>query len=189
MNDYIFPHTTNYSSDVSYLIDLYKKLVKEVERLEVDILAESKKYTDEQIIGFQQTVNALIQQLQNDYIRFAAKINGDINVMQSKIDQQTDELRAGLDSIDAATDLKIQLNNEYILDVIASELVDIKVINYFTGEKTTIQDMLDYLAILHATGAITFDELAANNITVNTVIAKNATITDIIKDGKTILVA
>ena len=71
---------------------------------------------------------------------------------------------------------------------IISGIGGIKVINYFTGEKVSIQQMFDYLAALHATSGIDIDTLVARAKTVNEIIAYSATVTDLVTNGNTIIV-
>ena len=85
-------------------------------------------------------------------------------------------------------DLKIEENNEYIFESIASEIIGIKVLNYFTGEKVTVQEMFDYLAQLHATDGITVTELITRQKTVNELIALKFTYTQLSQNGKNIIV-
>ena len=86
------------------------------------------------------------------------------------------------------TDLQIQRNNEYIFREIEDNLLaNISVINYFTGERMTIQDMFNYLASLHLQNAITYNGLRDKNLTYAELIAKSITYTELVKNGGTLL--
>ena len=86
------------------------------------------------------------------------------------------------------TDLQIERNNEYIFREIEDNiLANITVINYFTGEHVTVQDMFDYLASLHLENAITYNGLRDKNLTYTELIAKRITYTELVKKGGILL--
>ena len=58
-------------------------------------------------------------------------------------------------------------------------LSQIKVINFFTGEMISIQDMFDYLAGLHTTDSIDYDTMAARAKTYTELAAFNKTYTEL----------
>ena len=89
--------------------------------------------------------------------------------------------------INATIDVKIENNNEYILSHLEDELAKIKVINYFTGEKVTVQAMFNYLSELHLENPITYTELAAAEITYTDFAALNMTYTELAVKGNSFI--
>ena len=86
------------------------------------------------------------------------------------------------------TDLQIERNNEYIFREIEDNiLANITVINYFTGERMSVQDMFNYLASLHLQNAITYNGLRDKNLTYTELIAKSISYTELVKNGSTLL--
>ena len=82
----------------------------------------------------------------------------------------------------------IERNNEYIFREIEDNLLaNISVINYFTGERMTIQKMFDYLASLHLENAITYNGLREKNLTYAELIAKSISYTELVKNGGALL--
>lgn len=187
MGFYDFPHTRNYDSDLGFLIKRYNELIAKVDTIDADILARANAYTDSQIANFNAMVDALRTELTNQYAAFVQSVNANIGIMNSRIDIFDDEIKNGLIGVNARTDLAIRQNNEYIKQYIASQLIDIYVINYFTGAKTTVQNMFDYLAQLHATNAIKYSELAEKNKTYSQFAAINMTYTQLAQNGALII--
>ena len=86
------------------------------------------------------------------------------------------------------TDLQIERNNEYIFREIEDNILgNITVINYFTGERMTVQGMFDYLASLHLQNSITYDGLRDKNLTYTELVGKSITYTELVKNGATLL--
>lgn len=114
----------------------------------------------------------------NDYIDY---INGRIQDIQ-------DEISADIAGVNARTDALIASNNEYLLSQMEQYLSKIKVINYFTGELVTIQDMFNYLAGLHLTDSIDYDTMSARAKTYTELAALNITYTNLAMHGNTLYV-
>lgn len=191
-----FPHTRNYDSDLRELIAEVKELIKSVNAISEEILKEAKEYTDEQLAGYQEQVDAIKRELESEmsslndaFNLLKASVNVSIGIINDNIDSLHDELEADIAAVNARTDLAIEQNNEYILSEVGRFLSQIKVLNYFTGEYITIQEMFDYLAKLHATDGITVAELASREKTVNELIALNMTMTQLAMNGKNIIPA
>ena len=114
----------------------------------------------------------------NDYIDY---INGRIQSIQ-------DEISADIAGVNARTDALIASNNEYLLSQMETYLSRIKVINYFTGEQVSIQDMFNYLAGLHLTDAIDYDTMALRAKTYTEFANMNITYTNLAMHGNTLYV-
>ena len=191
-----FPHTRNYDSDLRELIAEVRELIKAVNDISEEILKEAKEYTDEQLTGYQEQVEAIKRELESEmsslnqaFELLKASVNVSIGIINDNIDSLHDEMVADIAAVNARTDLAIEQNNEYILSEVGRFLSQIKVLNYFTGEYITIQEMFDYLAHLHATDGITVAELASREKTVNELIALNMTMTQLAMNGKNIIPA
>jgi ElaB/YqjD/DUF883 family membrane-anchored ribosome-binding protein len=191
-----FPHTRNYDSDLRELIAEVRELIKSVNDISEEILKEAKEYTDDQLAGYQEQVDAIKRELESEmsslndaFNLLKASVNVSIGIINDNIDSLHDEMVADIAAVNARTDLAIEQNNEYILSEVGRFLSQIKVLNYFTGEYITIQEMFDYLAKLHATDGITVAELASREKTVNELIALNMTMTQLAMNGKNIIPA
>lgn len=83
------------------------------------------------------------------------------------------------------TNLRISQNNDYILSELSTYLSQIKVVNFFTGEQVSVQDMFDYLAGLHTTDSIDYDTMALRAKTYTELAAFNKTYTELVMNGNT----
>lgn len=119
-----------------------------------------------------------LDQAMNDYIDY---INGRIADIQA-------EITADIAGVNARTDALIASNNEYLLSQMETYLSRIKVINYFTGEQVSIQDMFNYLAGLHLTDAIDYDTMALRAKTYTEFANMNITYTNLAMHGNTLYV-
>ena len=114
----------------------------------------------------------------NDYIDY---INGRIADIQA-------EISADIAGVNARTDALIASNNEYLLSVMSTYLSQIKVINFFTGELVSIQDMFNYLAGLHLTDSIDYDTMALRAKTYTDLANLNINYTNLAMHGNTLYV-
>ena len=117
-------------------------------------------------------------ELTGTFNAFTAYVNGRLDNMQAYVDAQT--LAAY-----QYTNTRIEQNNEYIIKELQQFLSQIKVINFFTGDMVTVQDMFDYLAGLHATDALDYDTMALRSKTYTQLAAFNKTYTDLVMSGNT----
>ena len=107
--------------------------------------------------------------------------------MTRRIEQFEQTVQNEIIAVNALTDLKIEANNEYILDEVAKGVVNVKVLNYFTGEYVTVQTMFDTLAQLHLENPISYSELAAASITYTALTALDMTYTELAIKGKSFI--
>nr|DAD57114.1 MAG TPA: hypothetical protein [Bacteriophage sp.] len=152
------------------------------------ILTESKAYTDATIAEkygeFQQQYNELLTQVD----QFQTAVNNTLKGFQDQFDDYKEQTTAEVLSAKAYTDAAIAQNNDYLLEEITKQTIGIKVLNPFTGERVSIQDMIDYLSDFHMENAILINTLVNRNNTVNQMIAYNATCTELAINGATIVV-
>lgn len=156
---------TIYSTALSY----YEVVAMLAERIEerfkaLDDYGEAyKEYTDNAIRQMQAEVNTQLANTLADLRAtnqlFIDYVNNSITVMTSRIDTFDSKLTNEIIGVNARTDLAIEQNNAYLLEVIGQGFVDLKVINYFTGRAVTVQEMFDYLSQFHLENAITYTEL------------------------------
>lgn len=189
---------TAFDDSLSYL-EMVSKLYKKLE----EVIAEVNEID-------QEAIQQALDDMRNEIAKFEAQIQKQYNALDEKYQKLYEELNnsileladttaASLEELDTKIynlgeslkdimDLKIEENNEYIFESIASEIIGIKVLNYFTGEKVTVQEMFDYLAQLHAMDGITVTELITRQKTVDALIALKFTYTQLAQNGKNIIV-
>ncbi len=116
--------------------------------------------------------------LDQEFDDFKTYVDNSILAMQRYVD----------DSVANAyeyTNNQIEQNNEFLLQEMESRLSEVKVINFFTGEKISVQGMLDYLASLHTSDSIDYDTMAARAKTYTELAAFNKTYTELVMSGNT----
>lgn len=166
-----------------YVDNANGELLEEVD----EKLADIQNDLNTQYQGFVSVVNKQFAELETNFNnRFNEqedKINNVLQETEEQIDELTDEVIQRTNAIEASVDTKIAQNNEYIFERIAEENIDIKVINYFTGELVTVQEMFDYLAQFHLTNPITYTALAGRGNTYTELADYGKTYTDLAING------
>ena len=119
----------------------------------------------------------------NGMMKKVQKMQKQMQEMQEQLKQQDAEIEANLVAARGYTNAQIAQNNEFLMEEISKGLIDLKVLNLFTGKYVTVQEMFDYLSAFHMTGAISVAQIGNAQRTVNTVVGYNATCTDIVING------
>ena len=189
--NYEYPYTdpTRYNDD--WLLNRMKELEGRLDGIVEETLALTKTYVDNRLETYQSQIESIKQEI--------AEVSQRTNTLSVHVAEEVLRLEAKI--LDAErkaeslfiiannrTDLQIERNNEYIFREIEDNiLANITVINYFTGEHMTVQDMFNYLASLHLQNAITYNGLRDKNLTYTELVAKSITYTELVKNGATLL--
>ena len=182
-----FPYTNFHDLNLDWVLKEVKRVSEAVDKWSTEVLDAAKSYTDEKVaaeaeranqanLELKQTVETAIRDFQN-------VVNGTISGFQEQLRQQDAEIDANLVAARGYTNAQIAQNNEFLMDEISKGLIDLKVLNLFTGKYVTVQEMFDYLAAFHLTGAISVAQIGNAQRAVNTVVGYNATCTDIVVNG------
>lgn len=192
----VYDESLSYYESVCKLVDKINDLVDVINNQSLEVLGEANAYTDSKLSEFNNKVNELekefnetVKELNDNYNTFNKTVNNQLTIMQGSIQSIRNEINADIAGVNARTDYLIQQNNEYLIDELSKSVQKYTVINYFTGLKTTIQDMFDYLAHFHLTNSITYTQLANREKTVDEIIAYDMTYTDLVMSGGTIIQA
>lgn len=188
-----YPYTNLEDLNLDWILRKMKELDQNMQDLLDKAIAEAtaaaKAYVDEQLGDIEEQFEELqgnFNQLNNN----VTTLNNAFNAFTTNINAQMLALRKYVDDSMSAQQqqmvLLIQQNNEYLLREMESYLSQIKVINYFTGEKVTIQDMFNYLAGLHLNDAINYTTMATRAKTYSQFAAMNMTYTDLAMHGNTL---
>lgn len=182
-----YPYTDFHDLNLDWILKEIKQLRVDMEALFEQAVNDANAYTDEQIA----LVNADIATLRHDVADLGDAFN-DLKDYVNSFAYQFDILRSYIDNSiqleHAQTVMMIQQNNDFLLGQMESYLSQVKVINYFTGEKVTIQDMFNYLAGLHLTDAIDYDTMAARAKTYTEFANMNMSYTNLAMHGNTLYV-
>lgn len=175
---------------LSYL-ELIEKLTTKINELvaQVNSLENvSNAYTDEQIKILKSQLDAKIDSINSDLRLLIGSVADKENADYLELKE---DIQAVANSIKAQVDLAISQYNTWLMDYLSKQILDIKVINFFNGQKVSIQDMFDYLAQLHVTNGLTYAEITNRLYTYGEIISicnnGNYTYADLITDANTIL--
>ena len=182
-----FPYTNFHDLNLDWVLKEVKRVSEAVDKWSTEVLDAAKAYTDEKVaaeaeranqanLELKQTVETAIRDFQN-------VVNGALSGFQEQLTQQDAEIEANLVAARGYTNAQIAQNNEFLMEEISNGLIDLKVLNLFTGKYVTVQEMFDYLSAFHMTGAISVAQIGNAQRTVNTVVGYNATCTDIVING------
>ena len=190
-----YPYTDLHELNLDWILAKVKELEERLDNITDDILNRAKAYTDEQIA----LVNASITSINNDLQAFKTIINNKVDELEASTNLRIDNLETEISNLYTYIDNQIVISNARtdqailnakndIYEHMTEELGKIKVINYFTGDLVSVQEMFNYLASLHATDGITYTQLEGRNKTYSALAALNLTYTDIVMHGNTLIV-
>ena len=182
-----FPYTNFHDLNLDWILKEVDRVRTAVDTWSTEVLDAAKKYTDENVAAEAERANQAILELKQSTetaIRdFQNVVNGTLENFQQQLTQFDGELDSNLAAARGYTNAQIAQNNEFLMEEISKGLIDLKVLNLFTGKYVTVQEMFDYLSAFHLTGAISVAQIGNAQRTVNTVVGYNATCTDIVING------
>lgn len=181
---------TAYDDSLSYYEQICAVLKLVLETLEQyqSTLEEAKQYTDSKIeeldIALKTFINNSIKNIITLINAVESKLNEHISDNEKSFNEIADEFNKVYFSIQNS----IENNNEYLLEEISKNLSgQLLVTNFFTGQRVTIQNMLDYLANLHVENGITYAVLVERNYTYTELTALNISYTQMVINGNTLI--
>ena len=182
----VYTDALSYQDAMGQIVAKTNELVEQVNNFSDEVLSAAKAYTDGAIEESIKQYNQALQQFEADYDQFVDNVTGALSGFQNQMDANFARQDNEIAGSRAYTDTKIEQNNDWILEQITQQFVGILVLNPFTGERVTIQDMFDYLSALHMTEAAKIEQIGAAANTVNVVVGYNATCTQMVNNGKNI---
>ena len=189
-----YPYTNFHDLNLDWILQELNNMDARLDGIIGDAVKQANAYTDQQLEDFkddfsnrQQQIYTAMDQLQQQQTTFISQVNASIDAINSKVDKLESDLQAGIDSMQVYTDLAIDSNNEYILKQIENQLIGIQVINYFTGQKVTIQQMFDILAQYHLEDAMTYNQYAGKEVTYTQLATLSITYSQLINNGNNLV--
>ena len=192
-SEYPYTDATRYNSD--WALNKIKDLQAQLDSIGDDIFNRSKEYTDERVSSFQNQLDNMRQELtvtenriNNSFDSFKSDVLAQLVIFDSRIDAFRTEINNDIIGVNARTDEAIKQNNEYLINELSVELSKLRVVNYFTGESISVQEMFDYLCNLHVENGITYDELVALEKTFDALAGLRVTYTQVAINGKLVII-
>lgn len=189
--NYEYPYTDPNRYNADWLLNKMKELEGRLDGIVEETLAKTKEYVDTRLSDYQAQIAQIRKEIQAVSDR-TGELSAEMVQQVMRLEELISDAERQAESLfiiaNNRTDLQIERNNEYIFHEIEDNiLANITVINYFTGEHVTVQDMFDYLASLHLENAITYNGLRDKNLTYTELKAKSITYTELVKNGSTLL--
>ena len=189
--NYEYPYTDPNRYNDDWILNKMKELEGRLDGIVEETLALTKTYVDNRLETYQSQIDSIrreIADVSQKTDTLSVHVADEVLRLESKILEAERQAESLFIIANNRTDLQIERNNEYIFREIEDNILsNITVINYFTGERVTVQNMFDYLASLHLQNAITYNGLRDKNLTYTELIAKSITYTELVKNGGTLL--
>lgn len=190
-----YPYTDFHELNLDWILQEMKRLNDSLDDVLQEAItqatANAKAYVDSRIGQLENDFSTL----QTNFNALNSNVTALTNLVNTFIANYSAELAAlklyiddSLDAQTLQTQLLIKQNNDYLLSEMESYLTQIKVINYFTGEKVTIQDMFNYLAGLHLNDSIDYDTMAYRALTHTYLAGLNLSYTNLAMHGNTLYI-
>ena len=194
MYDNKYPYSDFHELNLDWILETISNLEKRVDNLKNEFLDQANKYTDEKFAEFkndlaelEQELNIIVEELQAQYSEFTSVINARIQFIQNDINTLNKKIDAEIIGANEYTNQAIIQNNNYLIEKLSETLRSLLVINFFNGEKVTIQEMFDTLAKLHINNPLTYTEYAEKNITNSNLSLLNITYSDLVLKGEELI--
>lgn len=180
-----FPYTNFHDLNLDWIVEKVKEFNVRLDNIRSNILEESKAYTDGAIATFTDQFQQEMRQFRTDYNAFRDSVNNNLQLFQTQLDLFDAKIDAQIIAVNARTDLAIEQNNDYIIQQVEENIGSVLVVvDPFTGEVTSIQDMISELSRYHMQNAATWGDVQTGNKTWQQVTNFAATWQQIAINGK-----
>ena len=190
-----YPYEDFHEMNLDWVLKKLKEMDAHIDELHDQILAEAiaatKEYVDTELATFLAEFADLKSDfdiLTNNFNSLNDEFVALKNDTENKLNALEQEIINAVIGVNQRTDLLLQDMYNRIFADLSTQLSQIKVINYFTGEQTTVQDMFNYLAMLHLNDSIDYDTMALRAKTYTQLAALNINFTNLAMHGNTLYV-
>lgn len=164
---------------VSAIEDIIEDLNERYSSFE-KLLDEAKAYTDDVSAAYDEQLATV----KADIIALSDRLNNEIRLLSDTLGNKIDTLSSKCAVDHTRLTQKINAQWEDMKEYIASQVIDVKVRNFFTGRLVSAQSMFDYLARFHLEGASSYTDVSGKN-TYSHYAAKNETYEHVITNAAT----
>lgn len=192
-----FPYTDFHEINLDWILNKIKEFQERIDSFEDTVLKKANAYTDSEILKLSQKISAefvdftkeitdKIANIDSNYKQFVTYVNNRITLMENELVKMNDYIQTILKQANEYTRQAIINNNAYIISETTKALSTVKVINYFTGERVSIQEMFNYLCQFHLENSINYTVMASREKTYTEFNNLNMTYTDLALNGGTL---
>lgn len=190
----VYDDSISYYEEVCRLVKKINELVDALNNISIDILEEANSYTDAQITNASSEFDAKVREIEElerrlaeQYYVFTNVVNARIQFISNDVNRIDNKIDDEIIGANEYTNQAIKNNNEYLVDQLSQSVRNFTVINFFTGEKITVQDMFDTLAQLHIQNAMTYNIYANKNISYSALSLLNIDYTKLVMKGNELI--
>lgn len=202
-----YPYTDFENLNLDWVIETINRVDKDLAGIKEECIAASLNAIQPKIDDMETYVNNKVNELtttvnnlgiafnqfkidiNHDFDNLVTAVEADIARLELEISNFKTYIDAKAVAANAYTDNRISQNNAYIFNVIENDLLaNLTVIDYFTGDPISVQNMFNKLAQLHITDSITYGEIFARGKTYGDITALGITYSDILMHGNTLIV-
>ena len=191
-----YPYTNFHEMNADYLLKRLAEIENQIKTIKEEIEGEVFKYVQSVLAPYETELNNLIRTVENLQVEVTSQLNAyDLRITQFEqaVNNQIAQIRIDLvnsiDAVNALTDTKIENNNIWLLGEISRNIGTLfMVLNPFTGDYVTIQEMVDYLAAFHIVDGIDYDTMNTRALSYNDFNALSVDYTNLLLHGNTIYV-
>lgn len=190
----VYDDSISYYEEVCRLVKKINELVDALNNVSIDILQEANSYTDTQIDNARSEFDAKVREIEElerrlaeQYNIFTDVVNARIQFISNDVNRIDNKIDDEIIGANEYTNQAIKNNNEYLIEELSQSVSNFTVINYFTGEKITVQNMFDTLAKLHIQNPMTYDIYANKNISYSALSLLNIDYTKLVMEGNELI--
>ena len=190
----VYDDSISYYEEVCRLVKKINELVDALNNISIDILEEANSYTDTQIANARSEFDAKVREIEElerrlaeQYYAFTNVVNARIQFISNEVNRIDNKIDDEIIGANEYTNQAIKNNNEYLIDQLSQSVRNFTVINFFTGEMITVQNMFDTLAQLHIQNPMTYDIYANKNISYSALSLLNIDYTELVMKGNELI--
>lgn len=191
----VYQDSLSYLECISKLVKSINDVIEQINSVTTNAVDIANQYTNEKILELVSDVNKAVAdilavevRLDKQYDDFIKVVNAQLVIFNNEIRKIDERLTIGLLGANEYTNFVVKQNNEYLLNELNKGFLKLKVVNYFTGELVTVQEMFDYLALFHLQNAISYNQLEARQKTYSELDALNISYSELVINGANIIV-
>ena len=186
----VYDDALSHIESLSRFTHKLNEVINMVNGITDSIIDEVNAYTDKKVSETFSKIDEAVKEiyvlkgeLDKEYREFSKLTNSQLQLFSQRLEAIGYRIDDTIIAINERTDLAIEHNNERIFSELGKSLSKIKVTNYFTGRPISVQEMFDYLALLHVDNAFVYNTLIGKNITYTELASRGVTFTDLVLSG------